>query len=158
MVQIERIQFLTVVFLLRKWKRRLRPSFSYLLVHGSGAAVNLLGVAVAHRQAAGGTRAPRCLPLWFSLLFFFVLAETAALEPGLEVALGGAVPGGAQGGHAMMQVGQGAATLPARKCEPGRKQGRMEAGNLAPLGRVNCERKGSIGRLRVCVHGRVLLV
>lgn len=87
-----------------------------------------------------------------------VLAETAAVEPGLEIAPGGGIPGSAQGRGAMVQMGNVAAMLPARQRQAGGKQGSMKSGNLVPLGRVCCLRRHAIGRLRVGMHGFVLSV
>ncbi|KFC65708.1 hypothetical protein FG94_03794 [Massilia sp. LC238] len=147
----ERIQFLTVVILLRKWKRRPWPSFSFT-GQELRAGTDLLGIAIAHRLAAGR---PRSRQRTGDIL---VLAEAAAIEPGLEIAPGSGIPGGTQRRRTMMQVGNVATMLPARQRQPGGEQGSMESGHLAPLGRIGCLRKNSIGRLRVGMHGLVLLV
>ncbi len=152
----ERIQFLTVVILLRKWKRRPRPSFSFT-GQELRAGTDLLGIAIAHRLAAGR---PRSRQRTGDIL---VLAEAAAIEPGLEIAPGSGIPGGTQGARrvrraTMVQMGNMATMLPARQRQPGGEQGSMESGHLAPLGRIGCLRKNSIGRLRVGMHGLVLSV
>lgn len=89
---------------------------------------------------------------------FLVLAEAAAVEPGLEIAAGGGIPGGTQGRGTIMQMRNMAAMLPARQGEPGGEEGSMKPGDLLAFVRVGCERERSLGRLRVGVHDRVLLV
>lgn len=87
-----------------------------------------------------------------------MLAEAAAVEPGLEIAPGGGIPGSTQGRGAVMQMRNVSAMLPARQGEAGREEGGVDSGDLASLVRVDCELGRSLGRLRVGMHDLVLLV
>jgi len=112
---------------------------------GSGAGAQVPGVAVLRRLVVDdGRRAQGGRVL--------VLAEAAAVEPGLEVAPGRGIPGCAQGGGAVVQVRDVSAMLPARQGKAGREQGGVESGHPAPFLRIDWEREGAIGRLRVGVH------
>jgi len=87
---------------------------------------------------------------------FFVLGETATVEPSLVVALDPVEPVGARGGNRAAHRRQGTAAAPARQRQPGREKRRMVSGEtLTRAQRIEVGQFSAWG-VKVIVHGRIL--